>query len=157
MRCTERKCPETAGTFFIRMRWTIVFVDGQAIPFRHAKAKELLALLVDRRGGYVSTEETIDCLWEEERADQKTKSRSRKTAMRLKNILEEYGIDYIIEYGTGGRRVVPGRFDCDLYNYLTREERYAHLFKGSYLLNYSWGENTTAELTQSMFAPRGIY
>ena len=134
-----------------------VFVDGQAIPFRHAKAKELLALLVDRRGGYVSTEETIDCLWEEERADQKTKSRSRKTAMRLKNILEEYGIDYIIEYGTGGRRVVPGRFDCDLYNYLTREERYAHLFKGSYLLNYSWGENTTAELTQSMFAPRGIY
>lgn len=32
-----------------------IFVDGETIPFSCKKAKELLALLVDRRGGFVTT------------------------------------------------------------------------------------------------------
>ena len=31
-----------------------IFVDGETIPFSCKKAKELLALLVDRRGGFVT-------------------------------------------------------------------------------------------------------
>ena len=47
----------------------------------------------------------------------------------------------------GKRRIVAENVQCDLYNYLSGEEEYAQLFKGSYLNNYSWGENTLAELT----------
>ncbi|MGI6108919.1 MAG: diguanylate cyclase, partial [Eubacteriaceae bacterium] len=43
-----------------------VFVNGTAIPFCHTKAKELLALLTDRRGGYLTSKEAISCLWENE-------------------------------------------------------------------------------------------
>ncbi len=35
----------------------------------------------------------------------------------------------------------------DLYDYLSEQKGSEHLFKGSYLTNYSWGEYTLAELT----------
>lgn len=123
-----------------------VFVDGKAIAFRNEKAKELFALLTDRRGGYVTSEEAIGYLWEDESANSVTLARYRKVALRLKNILEEYGIGEVIESVNGRRRIVTEKVQCDLYEYLTQKEEYAQLFKGSYLSNYSWGENTLGEL-----------
>lgn len=123
-----------------------VFVDDKPIAFRNEKSKELFALLVDRRGGFVSSEEAISFLWEEEPVNSVTLARYRKVALRLKNILEEYGISDIVESVNGKRRIVAGRVQCDLYDYLSGQEEYAQLFKGSYLTNYSWGENTLAEL-----------
>lgn len=123
-----------------------VFVDEQPIAFRNEKSKELFALLVDRRGGFVSSEEAISFLWEDESVNSVTLARYRKVALRLKNILEEYGIAQTVESVNGKRRLVTDKVKCDLYDYLSGQEEYAQLFKGSYLSNYSWGENTLAEL-----------
>lgn len=123
-----------------------VFVDDKPIAFRNKKAKELLALLVDRRGGYVSSEEAIGFLWEEESANAVTLSRYRKEALRLKNTLEEYGISDMIESVDGKRRIVPEKVQCDLYDYLAHKEGSEELFCGSYLTNYSWAEKTLGEL-----------
>lgn len=123
-----------------------VFVGDSPIAFRNKKSKELLALLVDRRGGFVTSEEAISFLWEDEPVNAVTLARYRKVAMRLKNILEEYGIADIIESVDGKRRIVTEKVRCDLYDYLSHKEEYAYLFKGSYLSNYSWGENTLGEL-----------
>lgn len=124
-----------------------VFVDERPIAFRNEKSKELLALLIDRRGGYVSSEEAIGFLWENETANSVTLSRYRKVALRLKNLLEEYGISDIMESVNGKRRIIPDKVQCDLYDYLSGKEEFSQLFKGSYLTNYSWGERTLAELT----------
>lgn len=126
-----------------------VFVDDTPIAFRNRKSKELLALLVDRRGGFVSSEEAISYLWEEEPVNSVTLARYRKVAMRLKNLLAEYGISDVMECVDGKRRINPQKVRCDFYDYLTGQEEYADLFKGSYLLNYSWAENTLAELSGS--------
>ena len=123
-----------------------VFVDGRPVMFRHEKAKELLALLVDRQGGYISSEEAISFLWEDEPASPVVLSRYRKVSMRLKNILEEYGIAQIVESVNGKRRIVPEAVDCDLYVYLSQEAASGDLFTGSYLTNYSWGETTLGDL-----------
>ena len=120
------------------------------IAFRNQKSKELLALLVDRRGGFITSEEAITYLWEEEPVNPVTLARYRKVALRLKNILTEYGIADIVENIDGKRRIVPQKVRCDLFDYLTGQEQYAQLFKGSYLSNYSWGETTLAELTGDM-------
>lgn len=124
-----------------------VFVGEKPIAFRNKKAKELFALLVDRRGGYITSEEAISFLWEDDPVNPVTLSRYRKVALRLKNTLEEYGISHVMETVDGKRRIVTEKVQCDLYLYLSGEEEYAQLFKGSYLNNYSWGENTLAELT----------
>lgn len=123
-----------------------VFIDDKPIAFRNKKAKELLALLVDRRGGYVTSEQAIGYLWENESANAVTLARYRKEALRLKNTLEEYGIGHIMESVDGKRRIIPELISCDLYNYLSGKEEYANIFKGSYLTDYAWGEMTLGEL-----------
>ena len=135
-----------------------VFVDETPIAFRNRKSKELFALLVDRQGGFVTSEEAISYLWEEEPVSPVTLARYRKVALRLKNTLTEYGIAEVVEAVDGKRRIVPQRIRCDLYEYLSGREEYAQLFKGSYLSNYSWGETTLAELSgMALGSPAQIF
>ncbi len=148
-----RKQPEEAPAVEIRtFGYFDVFVGKRPIAFRNKKSKELFALLVDRRGGYVSSEEAISFLWEDEPVNPVTLARYRKVALRLKNILEEYGISEVVESVDGKRRIATEKVRCDLYDYLSGKEEFSQLFKGSYLTNYSWGENTLAEL-----AGRALY
>lgn len=123
-----------------------VFVDDKPIAFRNEKSKELFALLVDRKGGYVSADEAISFLWEDEPTSPVTLARYRKVALRLKNILEEYGISDVVESVNGRRRLVTEKVRCDLYEYLYQGQEHSQLFKGTYLSNYSWGETTLGEL-----------
>jgi two-component SAPR family response regulator len=123
-----------------------VFVGGKPIAFKNKKSKELFALLVDRRGGFVTSDEAIGFLWEDETVNPVTLARYRKVALRLKNTLENYGIADTVEAVDGKRRIVSEKVHCDLYDYLTGRDEFANLFKGSYLTNYSWGENTLGEL-----------
>lgn len=138
--------PEKCSVFIRTFGYFDVFVDGEPIVFRNKKSKELFALLVDRKGGYIASEEAIGFLWEDEPVNTVTLSRYRKVALRLKSTLEEYGISDIMESVNGLRRIVPDLVECDLYAYLSGKEEYAQLFKGSYLINYSWGEMTLGEL-----------
>ncbi|NLD86954.1 MAG: PAS domain S-box protein [Clostridiales bacterium] len=138
--------PENSTVSIRTFGYFDVFVGDKPIAFRNKKSKELLALLVDRRGGYVTSEEAIGFLWENEPANAMTLSRYRKVALRLKNTLEEYGIPDIIESVDGKRRIVMEEVQCDLFNYLSGKEEFSQLFKGSYLTNYSWGETTLGEL-----------
>ncbi len=138
--------PQSRTVFIRTFGYFDVFVGDKPVAFSNKKSKELLALLVDRRGGYITSEEAIGFLWEDEPANSVTFSRYRKVALRLKNTLEEYGISNIIESVDGKRRIVSENVQCDLYKYLSGKEEYSQLFKGSYLTNYSWGETTLGEL-----------
>ncbi len=147
---TKQTLPENRPVSIRTFGYFDVFVGDLPIAFRNKKSKELLALLVDRKGGYVTSEEAIGFLWEDEPASTLTLSRYRKVALRLKRTLEEYGISDIVETVDGKRRIVMDKVDCDLYNYLSGKEEYSQLFKGSYLTNYSWGEITLGELSGDM-------
>lgn len=142
----KKELPEKRSVWIRTFGYFDVFVGETPIAFRNKKSKELFALLVDRRGGYVSSEEAIGFLWEEEPVNSVTLSRYRKVALRLKNTLEEYGISEIVESVDGKRRIVMEKVQCDLFQYLSGKEEYSLLFKGSYLTNYSWGEVTLGEL-----------
>ena len=60
---TDEKDAVPGGIYIRTFGYFDVFVNGTPIAFRHEKAKELLAVLVDRRGGYVTAREIIACLW----------------------------------------------------------------------------------------------
>lgn len=146
----KKSLPESRTVIIRTFGYFDVFVGDKPIAFRNKKSKELFALLVDRKGGYVTSEEAISFLWEDEPANTVTLSRYRKVALRLKNTLEEYGISDIIESVDGKRRIVMEKVQCDLYQYLSGKEEYSQLFKGSYLTNYSWGETTLGELSNNL-------
>ncbi len=142
----KKSLPENRAVSIRTFGYFDVFVGDKPIAFRNKKSKELFALLVDRRGGYITSEEAIGFLWEDEPANTVTLSRYRKVALRLKNTLEEYGIADVMETVDGKRRIVMEKVQCDLYHYLSGKEEYAQLFKGSYLTNYSWAETTLGAL-----------
>ena len=123
-----------------------VFIDGRAILIPHGKAKELLALLVHRRGGFVTPDEIIAHLWEDEEVNKVTMARSRKVFMLLKDTLKEYDVDDILESNRGSRRIILEKINCDLCKFLSGDERYASMYNGFYMLNYSWGEYAIAEI-----------
>ena len=50
----------------------------------------------EKKGGFVSSEEAIGVLWEDEPASPVVLARYRKVAMRLNNTLKEYGISEIM-------------------------------------------------------------
>ena len=145
----ERKSEHNHSVVIRTFGYFDVFVDGKAVLFKNAKAKELLALLVDRRGGTLTSGEAISCLWENESSNRQTQSRYRKAAMHLKDTLESYDIADIIANNRGVRRAVPQNFECDQYDYIGGRESGNSAFHGSYLLNYSWGETTASALNET--------
>lgn len=136
----------TKGIYIRTFGYFEVFVNGEALLIENAKAKELLAILVDRRGAYVSQADLISCLWEDEPVNKVTMARLRKAVMHLRNALKTYNIEELIESKRGLRRLNTGIVNCDLYNFLSGKPEYSNLFKGSYMLNYSWGELMISEL-----------
>ena len=110
-------------------------VDGRAIYVRHEKARELLALLIEKRGAYLTNREAITTLWECE-PDDRSRARYRKTVSRLMAELRRAGIDHIVEAERGARRIVPEYVDCDYYDYRDGKK----LASGPLLPEYAWSE-----------------
>ena len=124
-----------------------IMIDGEPVVFEHEKAKELLALLIDRQGKFVSSGEIISCLWEDESVNENTQSRCRKAVYHLRRILAAYGLEDLLESTPKGyRRVRTEMIDCDLYHYLNGEAAYIKRFRGAYMSDYSWAEQTLTML-----------
>lgn len=123
-----------------------IFVDGRALYFSNKKAKELLALLVDHRGGIVTMDETIDVLWEERLPDEKTKALYRMATKNLRDTLRNAGCDDILIEARGQRSVDFRRIDCDYYKFFNDPKKNRQLFNGEYMTEYSWGEYTLAKI-----------
>ena len=110
-------------------------VDGNAVHISSEKGRELLALLVEKRGSCLTTREAIVTLWECE-SDDKSRARYRKIASCLMVELKRCGIDYIVERNRGVKRIVPECIECDYYDYLDGHKDPS----GAFLPEYSWSE-----------------
>lgn len=125
-----------------------VFVDGKPIMFKSAKAKELLAFLIDRRGGAVTTDQMISVLWEDRPNDEATQNLCSKLVRTLQKELKAYDAEDMIIVERGNRSVNADSFQCDLYEMLDGSEEASGQYIGEYLLDYSWAENRTALLNK---------
>ena len=66
--------------------------------------------------------------------------------MRLRNTLRAYEVEDILESVSGKRHIVVEKVNCDLYEYLKRDVADRPKFRGNYLAEYSWSEETHGEL-----------
>ena len=111
-----------------------------------AKSKELLALCMDRCGGNVSMEEVIDKLWPDRAYDEKVKRLYRKAVMNLHGTLKENGVAEFFQTARGSCHISKDEVECDYYTYMVEPEKNEKMFHGDYLFDYSWGEETLANL-----------
>lgn len=119
-----------------------VFVDGKPIHFSSSKSKELLALLVDRRGGSVSTENAVSALWPDRSYDESVQSLFRKVLKSLRTALSDAGVLDILIDARNQRSVDTSKFDCDCYDLFKNDEKALKEYQSEYMNGYAWAKQT---------------
>lgn len=122
-----------------------LFIDNTVYRFANSKAKELLALLIDRCGGVVSMEQVISLLWEERPYDETVKQLYRKAVIYLHSLCREKNLDFFVS-NRGSCHILVDRLQCDYYRFLEGSHDARQTFDGEYLSEYSWAEQTLAKL-----------
>ena len=122
-----------------------VFVNGLPVIFHNAKAKELLALCVDRLGA-ISCVEAVDKLWPSRTFDERTKRLYRKAVNSIHETLERYNIPEIFQSYRGGCTINKEMFKCDYYSFIEDPKGNLLTLSGEYMSDYDWGEHTLAML-----------
>lgn len=123
-----------------------IYVNDIPLHFPRKKSKELLALLVDKRGASVSSAEAIAYLWENAIDDSKLRENYKKCAYTLRKILKDAGIADIINDSYNSLSLNIHSVKCDYYDYLEKDAKALNMYHGSYMPGYSWAEETNGLL-----------
>ncbi|MDO5416760.1 MAG: hypothetical protein Q4F29_06135 [Lachnospiraceae bacterium] len=118
-----------------------VFVNGRLIYFSSSKAKEMLAVMVEKGGSSVSLSQMTYLLYEDI-PEETAKNSLRVIYHRLKNTLEENGAGQILIKERGSYAVDREQFTCDLYGFINGNPDDICTFSGSFMPDYIWAEGT---------------
>lgn len=131
-----------------------VFIDGKPASFNGKKVKELFALLVDKKGQPLQTEEAFHCLWEGEEYNNENASKYRKLWTRLQEYLVEKNIVDLINFDKRGgwKSLNIDMVDCDYFRFLDGDPSTVRNFTFTYMSEYWWGEETLANLTEIKYS-----
>jgi len=125
-----------------------VFVDNDPLAFSRSKTKEMLAYLVLRRGARCSNNEVISVLWEDKPDSKSLQNQFRHLVMDLRKTLRSANAEEILVKQRGYLAVLPGRFSCDLYDFLAADAGAVNKYMGEFMSQYSWAEFTNAYLDE---------
>ena len=122
-----------------------VFRNGQPVPLT-GKAKEILALVVTRRGKEISNEEIYSTVWEDRPYGNAQMTVYYNALRRLKLLLQQEGISDLLVSTKRGQLVNTAMFDCDYYAWQDKNMAERDRFEGEFLSEYSWGEQILANI-----------
>jgi two-component SAPR family response regulator len=120
-----------------------VLYKGESLPFKRKKAKELMAVLVDRNGSGITAKQICAILFPEDTDDTKNAAYLRQLILDLKNTLKMIGVEDVLRHESPYYRIDTNFVSCDYFRYL---ETGKPTFHGEYMTQYSWAESTCAML-----------
>ena len=110
-----------------------IFHDGIPLKFHRQKSKELFAYLVDREGASVNGNEINAVLWDEDK-----KSYYRSLIADIQNTLKEVGASDVFIKRYNECFIDPTLIDCDAYEYKRNNPEAIRMYRGEYMIQYSW-------------------
>jgi two-component SAPR family response regulator len=120
-----------------------VYVKGEKLVFKRLKTKELFAFLVDRNGAGMTAKQICAALFYDDFDDTKNSAYLRQLVLDLKNTLKSVGAENVLRHETPCYRVDTSLIECDYISYLATGKPE---FRGEYMTQYSWAEDTCAFL-----------
>ena len=120
-----------------------VFYNGGFLPFKRKKAKEFLAVLIDRNGAGMTAKQICALLFPDDTDDAKNAAYLRQLVMDLKNTLKAIQAEDVFRHDTPYYRVDTNLVRCDYLSFLDTGKPEFH---GEYMTQYSWAEETCAML-----------
>lgn len=126
-----------------------VFVDGAPLSFERQKAKELLALLIDRRGSSMTTEQIASIIFEDDDYSRTVKNRTNTVISSLRNTLKNANIENILVKTWNNLAIDTSLVKCDAYDFDNLDPIAVNSFHGEYMTNYSWAEYSVGSYAQT--------
>ena len=125
-----------------------LFVNGKAVHFNRAKSKEVMAYLIDRRGGGVTRREIATVIFEDSQYTKNIQDYMGKIIRDLENTLAAEGISDLLIKSFNRYAVDTEKLRCDFYDYMNAKDKTAVEvpFCGEYMNQYSWSEDTIGAL-----------
>ena len=120
-----------------------VLYNGEVLPFKRKKAKELLAVLVDRNGAGMTVKQICAILFPDDTDDSKNAAYLRQLLLDLRNTLRIIQAENVLKHDTPYYRIDTNLVKCDYLSFL---ETGKPEFHGEYMTQYSWAEATCAML-----------
>lgn len=121
-----------------------VFSDGVPLVFKRSIAKEVLAVLTDRCGAGVTSKQICAMIRPEKICDEKNMNYIRQGFRELRNTLDGVGAsEVLVHSGIHSYSLNTDLVECDYYNFRQCGEP---AFRGEYMKQYSWAEETCALL-----------
>ena len=120
-----------------------VLHDGEILSFKRKKAKELLAVLVDRNGAGMTAKQICAILFPDDTDDTKNAAYLRQLMLDLKNTLKSIRAEEVLQHDTPYYRIATDLVKCDYFCFL---ESGKPMFYGEYMTQFSWAEETCAML-----------
>ena len=117
-----------------------MFYRDEPVAFARARAKELMAYLVDRRGAAASVAELCAVLWEDSMEQEKNKHYMRNLISDIRKTLHDCKADEVFVSKRNQYAIDPSRLDCDYYRYLENDPQARAAYQGEYMKQYSWAE-----------------
>lgn len=127
-----------------------IYINGALVYFPHAKAKELLAALIDGQGKYMSLSYLVQLLFEE-KDEKEAKKTFHLIYGRLMKILKDYDVENIVLKKRGLYAINCDCIICDSYQMSSGSSEAVNYFAGEYMPEYSWAEVTLSNLVQEYF------
>ena len=120
-----------------------VLYNGEILHFKRKKAKELLAVLVDRNGAGMTAKQICATLFPEDTDDTKNAAYLRQLVLDLKKSLKTVQAEDVLQHDTPYYRIDTNLVKCDYFSFLETGKPH---FYGEYMTQYSWAEETCAVL-----------
>lgn len=110
-----------------------VFCNGEPLKFSYKKSKEAFAYLVDREGSAINVNELNAVLWEEDHP-----SYLRNLIADIQNTLNKAGFPDVFIKRHNECYIDTSKVDCDAYEYKKGNPDAIRMYRGEYMMQYSW-------------------
>ena len=120
-----------------------VFYNEEILPLKRKKAKELLAVLIDRNGAGMTAKQICAILFPDDTDDTKNAAYLRQLVLDLKNTLKTIRAEDVLKHDTPYYRIDTNLVRCDYISFLKTGKPEFH---GEYMTQYSWAEETCGML-----------
>ncbi|MGN0641967.1 MAG: response regulator [Huintestinicola sp.] len=134
MECSKKLKVRCLGNF------EVYLPDGTAFRFDRAKAKELFAYLVYRRGTSCTVREIAAAIFEDKSYDKKQQTYIQQIISSLMKNLRSKGTEDVIVKTYNSLAVDPDKIDCDYYRFLNSDDEAVNAYTGEFMAQYSWAE-----------------
>lgn len=123
-----------------------VFCNGTPLRFKYERSREMLAYLIDRNGAFCTKAELSGILFGRETEHDAYLKKLRED---LLNALQDCGCAACIITQRGRMAVNRRQLRCDYYDWLEGVNGLKHIFRGEYMSQYAWADQTRRRLCEN--------